>query len=349
MLRNRPVYVHEISAAIVLLLLAVKSWGDTKSASEQLLRVLAAEQDRSLSKIQTLAVRRNFEYMRSTPRGVERQKGSLYHIFDGPKSVAVVDREYVGKPLGMGDGTSVLSGRQWVIAGDSSVFTFAAEINSAHLMEFDSSRSRPKDLNNLVDMHLFAQPLRFGFGVDDITLKEAASPRFQVRHRVEAEPAADGTNYIVRVFHRPEYVPDVAHPIWEMTVDSKQGYLITEGLMRDPDGKVYRHIKSRGAEVQPGVWFSVEWDDTFYGPIDPRTGQAEIFESKHCTSTEVKINPDLPEDTFTWQSLKLPDGTRVTRTTALGKTDTMTVQGNELIPSRLIQKGSSRLPSVTSK
>lgn len=327
-----------VSILTLSILNLVPVFAEDASTSEHLIGVLVAEQDRSLSKIQSLAVRREFEYFRTGPRGVDRQEGTLFHIFDGQKSVAIVDRVFVGEPTTAGDGSRPHAGREWLIVGDSYVFLFTSGTGSANMTEFTPSKHKPKDLQNLVNSYLFAAPLRYGYGVDDVTLKEVASPRFQIRHRVEASQIDDLEKYVIRVFHRPEYVANAPHPVWELTVDSIEGYQITEGIMRDPDGSVYRHIKTRSAEVQPGVWFAVELEDIFYGEVDQAGGQQEIHERKLCRATEVKINPVLPDDTFTWQSLNLPDGTRIMRTDVLGKSEPMLVQNNDLIPASLVRK-----------
>ena len=102
-----------------------------------------------------------------------------------------------------------------------------------------------------------------------------------------------------------------SRPRWELTVDPAKGYMATHGWFRkltQTEGKM-NELTVKPVEVLPGVWFPSESSTTiYYGPPDPNTGEQQ-GQRTTFTVVDLKLEPSIDPDHFTWKSLSLSPNT----------------------------------------
>ena len=181
--------------------------------------------------------------------------------------------------------------------------------------------------------------MAYGFGDGDIPfsspyLHNPAISRWEV-----TEIAGEGG---ASVYHLKRYVvadPTRTHHESLWVVDPKQGWLITQLMRYDADGRVWSDLKVKGAEVAKGIFLaaSVEYA-TYAGKMSPEEATAiglkspdEHVNKRTITFTDVAVNPDLPDERFTLAYLGLPDGSMIQQHQANGTVKAMGSVDNQVL------------------
>ena len=122
-------------------------------------------------------------------------------------------------------------------------------------------------------------------------------------YRYEAERDDSHGTIKLRIFRSS---PQACQPLQDVTVSTRQGYLITESTERYTCGKVGRKWIVEPKEVAPGVWFpNKAIYMSFEEPKAPGQFGAPLLQGTAVTDN-VRLLLSFPEENFKLDSLKLP-------------------------------------------
>lgn len=122
-------------------------------------------------------------------------------------------------------------------------------------------------------------------------------------YRYEAEQDDSRGTLRLRIFRN---AAQACQPLQEVTLSTRQGYLITESIERYTCGKVGRKWMVEPKEIAPGVWFpSKAIYVSFEEPKAPGQFGAPLLQGTAITEN-ARLLLSFPEDNFKLDSLKLP-------------------------------------------
>lgn len=97
-----------------------------------------------------------------------------------------------------------------------------------------------------------------------------------------------------------------------------------------PAGR-WREFTAMAQEISPGIWFPVEWRNTDFGSADPNTNEQPAVAMESFTVMDLKLNPVIEPNRFTWKALPLPAGVQFMRQDSSGEISMGSVVNGELV------------------
>ena len=210
----------------------------------------------------------------------------------------------------------------------------------AYRVDHESIETMDKRTRSHVDIGTPSEPLPYCFGDSERRFRDALKQLADTKwDAVEARDATDRLIYHVRRF--APRMDDPAKPDAVWIIDPDKGFLATEHVGYAPAGGVWiRHVMHL-KELSPGLWFPVEHVETRY-VIDPAVAANTVTTRRRSTLKDVKLNPDLPDEQFQVDALRLRQdmpGVTVAHTSLDGKTVPYVYHEGTLIPKAKAERG----------
>ncbi len=168
-----------------------------------------------------------------------------------------------------------------------------------------------------------------GFGGDKSSIRNTvrgiSGP--EMEWNAERKPGTEG-EVIVVTLRNSKIGGD---PALHATIDPSKGFITTSVEYNPPpiDGQPTRKYRySVGAkEVKPGIWFPIELQ---LSDSKPRKNEIHVSSVKNIV-TALEIDPQIPDETFSWQALGYPGG-KVFVHDPQGKVEVCDLVNGNLVP-----------------
>jgi hypothetical protein len=184
--------------------------------------------------------------------------------------------------------------------------------------------------------------LLWGFGLGGETWREAYEKHRDVNRWDVQEVAlpAGGSAYQIKRY--TPYTNDRGQPDLEFLVEPDRGFLITQLTAYTRTGEVALEVKVGVSRISGGHWFPEDVDYKAYAA--PQQGQERVVEMTRAVRlSEVEVDPKIPDEQFTWQSLGLTDGTHLIERSVTGEASSFVCLNGKLVPLEIMRSFESGL------